>query len=115
MQQLGLLQAAPVVQGSSSGGSAPAPAAEAVRSPAGTATGALLPAPPASALPSAALSSPTDLDPALLSQLVCPITQEVMADPVSTADGTTFERSAIQGGWVQGHRVVVRCRGGFEK
>ena len=27
--------------------------------------------------------------------LVCPITQELMTDPVFTADGHTFERSAI--------------------
>ena len=28
--------------------------------------------------------------------LVCPITQEVMEDPVITSDGHTFERSAIE-------------------
>ena len=48
--------------------------------------------------PPAAPSPPADLDPALLSQLVCPITHEVMVDPVFASDGTTFERAAIQGG-----------------
>ena len=33
----------------------------------------------------------------------CPITYEVMVDPVSTADGHTFERRAIEGWFAAGH------------
>ena len=33
---------------------------------------------------------------------LCPISFEVMADPVSTADGHTFERAAIAT-WLAGH------------
>lgn len=107
MQQLGLGQAAQVVQGSASSACAPAPVAAAARSAAVDAAGPL-PAPPATASPSAAASSPASLEPTLLSQLACPITQEVMAEPVFAADGTTFERSRhpswVLGlwGWVQG-------------
>ncbi|PRW56453.1 ankyrin 2,3 unc44 [Chlorella sorokiniana] len=36
------------------------------------------------------------LDEALRSEVCCPITHEVMADPVIAADGTTYERQAIQ-------------------
>jgi hypothetical protein len=113
MQQLGLGQATPGGAGSGSDASASALVAAAVTSTADAAAGPL-PAPsagvPASTPPLAAPRPPTDLDPALTSQLVCPITQELMADPVFAADGTTFERSAIQGGcggsgWV----VVVWC------
>ena len=30
---------------------------------------------------------------------ICPITQDLMIDPVSAADGHTYERRVIQGGW----------------
>jgi hypothetical protein len=49
------------------------------------------------------------LDEGLLADLLCPITQELMEDPVVAADGETYERAAIQGGcracgrpWLQG-------------
>ena len=35
---------------------------------------------------------------------VCPITQEVMRDPVSTADGHTYERDAIER-WLRTRRT----------
>ena len=65
-----------------------AAAAAAAAATAGTATSALIPDP----------GLPARLDPALLSQLLCPISQEPMVDPVVAADGTTFERAAIEGG-----------------
>lgn len=43
------------------------------------------------------------LDEGVLSELLCPITQEPMADPVLAADGETYERASIQGGW--GHAM----------
>jgi len=30
------------------------------------------------------------------SQIVCPLTKQIMVDPVVTADGHTYERSAIE-------------------
>jgi pantothenate kinase len=45
----------------------------------------------------------------LLSDLLCPITQEPMRDPVVAADGRTYERTAIEGGWRHG----CRCKGGM--
>ena len=36
-----------------------------------------------------------DIGNAILDSICCPITQEVMTDPVTTMDGYTFERSAI--------------------
>ena len=39
------------------------------------------------------------LDAGMLQDVVCPITQEPMEDPVLAADGHTFERSAIEGGF----------------
>jgi hypothetical protein len=41
---------------------------------------------------------PVMLEPAVLGDLLCPITQEPMRDPVLAADGTTYERRAIEGG-----------------
>ena len=35
------------------------------------------------------------LRPAVPSQFLCPITQEIMDDPVTTADGHAYERAAI--------------------
>ena len=35
---------------------------------------------------------------------VCPITQEVMRDPVATVDGQTYERSAIEH-WLRDHNT----------
>ena len=34
--------------------------------------------------------------------LICPISQEVFEDPVSTADGHTYERKAVEN-WLQNH------------
>ena len=34
--------------------------------------------------------------------MTCPITQEIMEDPVECADGTTYERKAIQA-WLKNH------------
>src|ERR1700733_7809723 len=34
----------------------------------------------------------------------CPITQEIMTDPVTTSDGHTYERAAIQQWFDLGHR-----------
>ena len=36
------------------------------------------------------------------SSLVCPITSELMTDPVFTMDGQTYERSAIEA-WLKTH------------
>jgi hypothetical protein len=38
------------------------------------------------------------------SMFVCPITQEVMADPVFASDGFTYEREAIEG-WIANHNT----------
>ena len=38
-------------------------------------------------------------------EYLCPITQEVMADPVSTADGHTYERAAIERWLSKGKRT----------
>jgi len=43
---------------------------------------------------------PAGMDPsALLGALCCPITHEPMQDPVVAADGNSYERQAIQGGY----------------
>ena len=42
------------------------------------------------------------LRPAVPPQYLCPITQAVMQDPVTTADGHTYERSAIER-WLRTH------------
>jgi hypothetical protein len=42
----------------------------------------------------------------LLSDLLCPITQEPMRDPVVAADGRTYERTAIEGEWMHGCRCL---------
>ena len=36
------------------------------------------------------------------SQFICPITHEIMTDPVLTADGHAYERAAIER-WLQSH------------
>ena len=36
---------------------------------------------------------------------VCPITNDVMSDPVITADGMTYERRAIEAWFAQGNRT----------
>ena len=41
---------------------------------------------------------------AVVSSFVCPITQAVMADPVMTADGHTYERAAIEQ-WLASHNT----------
>ena len=46
------------------------------------------------------------LDDALHSELCCPITNDVMQDPVIAADGTTYERHAIEGKWRDGRCFV---------
>ena len=40
------------------------------------------------------------LHPATPPQFICPITQELMEDPATTADGHTYERAAIEC-WLQ--------------
>ena len=37
-------------------------------------------------------------------EITCPITQEVMRDPVATVDGQTYERSAIEH-WLRDHNT----------
>ena len=37
-------------------------------------------------------------------QFLCPITGEIMRDPVTTCDGHAFERAAIER-WLQSHRT----------
>ena len=43
------------------------------------------------------------LRPAVPSQFLCPITQEIMDDPVTTADGHAYERAAITRWLSDGH------------
>lgn len=43
----------------------------------------------------------------MLCELRCPITQEPLQDPVLAADGNTYERAAIQGGWVGGWALGI--------
>lgn len=50
------------------------------------------------------LARPTPL-PALPSSLLCPISQQVMRDPVSTVDGLTYERECIVSWFQGGHRT----------
>lgn len=55
------------------------------------------------------------LDPALLADLACPLTLELMHDPVVAADGCTYERAAIAGapaGFAAGG-AQVGCRLGW--
>ena len=47
-------------------------------------------------------SSATEMEAEVPDEFVCPITSEIMADPVVTADGFTFERSAIEK-WLETH------------
>jgi hypothetical protein len=61
---------------------------------------------PASPVPP---SSATSLPPGLLSELMCPITQEPMRDPVVAADGHTYERSAIEGGLIGVAGIQSSC------
>ncbi|EFN51535.1 hypothetical protein CHLNCDRAFT_54971 [Chlorella variabilis] len=61
-------------------------AAEAAPAPASPAPGAA----PAGQAP---LPDTASLPPGLLSELLCPITQEPMRDPVVAADGRTYERA----------------------
>jgi hypothetical protein len=50
----------------------------------------------------AALAGPATGPPEPPAHFVCPITQEVMVEPVFAADGYTYERMAIEA-WVAGH------------
>ena len=56
--------------------------------------------PPAGARPSSAQllrsALQAEADAGIASSLVCPITSELMTDPVFTMDGHTYERSAIE-------------------
>lgn len=52
-------------------------------------------------LPLSLLSTMDDLP----EEYLCPITQEVMKDPVQVADGRSYERKAIQKWYNQGHRT----------
>ncbi|PRW57847.1 ankyrin repeat [Chlorella sorokiniana] len=65
------------------------PAAQAAAAGGGNAALAAMPAAPAAPAGAA-------LDDALRGELCCPITHEVMTDPVIAADGTTYERQAIE-------------------
>ena len=47
--------------------------------------------------PAAAANASAVLDEALQAEVLCPITHEPMRDPVVAADGTTYERQAIEG------------------
>ena len=60
---------------------------------------ATAPARPSSARLAAAAGR-LGLDASLITNLLCcPITQEPLADPVLAADGQTYERAAMEGGW----------------
>jgi len=50
------------------------------------------------------MSAPTN------DHFLCPITQEVMADPVIGSDGITYERSAIEAWFAAGHRTSPLTR-----
>ena len=43
-----------------------------------------------------------ELEEGIASSLICPITQELMSDPVFTMDGQTYERTAIEA-WLKTH------------
>ena len=43
-------------------------------------------------------------------ELVCPITQELMQDPVMCADGESYERNAIEAWFARGKRTVFDYR-----
>lgn len=58
-------------------------------------------APPAAG-PSAAAAAAAPAPAAPNPMFICPITQDVMEDPVIATDGHTYERSAISG-WLQSH------------
>jgi hypothetical protein len=45
----------------------------------------------------------------LLQQVLCPITQEPMEEPVTAADGHTYERAAIEGGCGSGGSGYCMC------
>ena len=107
MQQLGLgLAAAAAAEDSPAGGVVCAAAEGHVAAAAAPVTplpateiAAGQPAGGPTAAAAAAAVPPLPLDPTLLSDLCCPITHEPMSDPVVAADGTTYERAAIEGGW----------------
>ena len=54
------------------------------------------PEPPTEPLPAPPPESPAEAPPKQQSAFYCPITQELMRDPVVTADGQTYEREAIE-------------------
>ena len=82
MRQLGL-------GGPDAGAASAAAGVPPVAESGGAGTSSAAPPPPP---PAAAFTAPpaAGLDPALLSELCCPITQELMTDPVVAADGNTF-------------------------
>jgi hypothetical protein len=61
---------------------------------------ALAPAPPVAPAP----VTPTGASVQVNAQLECPITQMRMTDPVMTADGHTYERTAIAA-WLRNHNT----------
>ena len=50
----------------------------------------------------AASQEPPEIDAAVPPQFICPITQVIMTDPVTTADGHVYERAAIEE-WLEEH------------
>jgi hypothetical protein len=71
-----------------------------------------LPASPATTAPTppaarastlgSSIASPRSFARGLREEVMCPITQEPMTDPVAAADGHNYERVAIEGGWDKG-------------
>jgi hypothetical protein len=107
LQLLGVKDAA---QGSSIAG-APHNASAAVETGSHTGLGPEAASQPAVASQPAPQGLPASTLGDLLSDLLCPITQEPMHDPVVAADGCMYERTAIEGEWMCQLLVGVAAAG----